>query len=99
MRPLIHSVVAVVCSVGTCRHVAAQAVGFGREDYRRGGHVRGHHRPRGPSRKLDQYGDIQIADERARLDSFAVELQNDPTADTPPVMLRHSLGAAGDVGR
>lgn len=32
------------------------------------------------SRKVDEYGDIQFADERARLDALAVELQNDPTA-------------------
>jgi hypothetical protein len=31
-------------------------------------------------RKLDEYGDIHIADEQARLDAFAVELKNDPTA-------------------
>ena len=31
-------------------------------------------------RKLDEYGDIQVGDEKARLGNFAVELQNDPTA-------------------
>jgi hypothetical protein len=32
------------------------------------------------SRKLDEYGDIGFADERARLDAFAEELKNDPTS-------------------
>jgi hypothetical protein len=29
---------------------------------------------------LDEYGNIRFSDERARLDNFAIELQNDPTA-------------------
>ncbi|HEV3470472.1 MAG TPA: hypothetical protein VG148_14210 [Pyrinomonadaceae bacterium] len=29
---------------------------------------------------LDEYGDISFEDEKARLDNFAIELQNDPTA-------------------
>lgn len=33
-----------------------------------------------PSRKLDEYGDIGLADERVRLDAFAEEMRNDPTA-------------------
>ena len=32
------------------------------------------------TRKFDEYGDIPFADEKARLDNFAIELQNDPTA-------------------
>lgn len=32
------------------------------------------------ARKLDEYGDIQVGDEKARLGNFAVELQNDPAA-------------------
>jgi hypothetical protein len=31
-------------------------------------------------RKIDEYGDLAAADERARLDSYAAELSNDPTA-------------------
>jgi hypothetical protein len=31
-------------------------------------------------RKLDEYGDITIGDEKARLDNFAIELQHDPNA-------------------
>lgn len=32
------------------------------------------------SRKVDEYGDIGFADERERLNQFATELRNDPTA-------------------
>ena len=32
------------------------------------------------SRKFDEYPDIARNDEKARLDNFAIELQNDPTA-------------------
>jgi hypothetical protein len=33
-----------------------------------------------PARKLDEYGDINFDEERARLDSLSVELENDPAA-------------------
>lgn len=33
-----------------------------------------------PTRKLDEYGNIPFAHEKARLDNFAIELQSDPTA-------------------
>jgi hypothetical protein len=32
------------------------------------------------SRKVDEYGSITVGDEKARLDNFVIELQNDPTA-------------------
>jgi hypothetical protein len=32
------------------------------------------------SRKVDEYGDIRWSDEKARLDNYIIELQNDPTA-------------------
>jgi hypothetical protein len=32
------------------------------------------------SRKVDEYGNIRFNDEKARLDNFAIELQNDPTS-------------------
>ena len=32
------------------------------------------------SRKVDEYGDVTAGNEKARLDNFAIELQNDPTA-------------------
>lgn len=33
-----------------------------------------------PIRKFDEFGDIQCEDEMARLDNFAIHLQNDPSA-------------------
>ena len=33
-----------------------------------------------PIRKFDEFGDIQCEDEMARLDNFAIHLQNDPAA-------------------
>jgi hypothetical protein len=33
-----------------------------------------------PARKFDEYGDIRFNDEKARLDNFAIQLQNEPTA-------------------
>jgi hypothetical protein len=30
--------------------------------------------------KFDEYGDIKFNDEKARLDNYAIQLQNDPTA-------------------
>jgi hypothetical protein len=32
------------------------------------------------ARKIDEYGNIRFNDEKARLDNYAIELQNDPTA-------------------
>src|SRR5204862_5517989 len=32
------------------------------------------------SRKFDEYGNIRFADEKARLDNFAIQLQNEPSA-------------------
>lgn len=36
--------------------------------------------PPRPARKFDEYGNIRFNDEKARLDNFAVQLQQDPTA-------------------
>ncbi|HEX8119510.1 MAG TPA: hypothetical protein VF521_19700 [Pyrinomonadaceae bacterium] len=33
-----------------------------------------------PTRAIDEYGDVPFDDEKARLDNFAIEVQNDPTA-------------------
>ena len=33
-----------------------------------------------PPRKFDEYGNIRFNDEKARLDNFAIQLQNEPTA-------------------
>ena len=34
--------------------------------------------PNPPARKFDEYGNIKFNDEKARLDNFAIELQNQP---------------------
>ena len=36
--------------------------------------------PPNPPRKFDEYGNIRFNDEKARLDNFAIQLQNEPTA-------------------
>ena len=36
--------------------------------------------PRGPDRNFDEYGLIRWEDEQARLDNFAIQLQNEPDA-------------------
>jgi hypothetical protein len=36
--------------------------------------------PPRPARKFDEYGNIRFNDEKARLDNFAIQLQNEPTA-------------------
>jgi hypothetical protein len=33
-----------------------------------------------PARRFDEYGNIRFNDEKARLDNFAIQLQNEPTA-------------------
>ena len=42
--------------------------------------VTGSTRPIGPTRLFDEFGDIKCEDEMARLDNFAVQLQNDPSS-------------------
>jgi hypothetical protein len=42
--------------------------------------VNGSTRPSGPTRPFDEFGDINCEDEMARLDNFAVQLQNDPSS-------------------
>jgi hypothetical protein len=37
-------------------------------------------RPVVTSRKFDEYGNIRFNDEKARLDNYAIQLQNEPTA-------------------
>src|SRR5207245_8103011 len=36
--------------------------------------------PRAECRKFDEYGNIRFNDEKARLDNYAIQLQNEPTA-------------------
>lgn len=53
--------------------------------------------PRIVSRKFDEFPDIQRNDEKARLDNFMIELQNDPTATAYVVIYPGSGSRRGDV--
>jgi hypothetical protein len=48
---------------------------------------------------LDEYGDIAFDDEKARLDNFAIELQNDPTAEGYLTCYGGRRGYAGEALR
>lgn len=50
-------------------------------------------------RKIDEYGNIQFNDEKARLDNFAIEMQNDPTAQGYLVCYGGRVGRAGEAQR
>jgi hypothetical protein len=50
-------------------------------------------------RKFDEYSDIAYNDEKARLDNFAIGLQNDPTATGYVVVNPGASRRAGDVQR
>lgn len=49
------------------------------------------------SRKFDEFPDIQRNDEKARLDNFVIELQNDPSATAYVVIYPGRAGKRGDV--
>lgn len=49
------------------------------------------------AKKVDEYGNIRFNDEKARLDNFAVELQNDPTAQAYLVCYGGRVGRAGEA--
>ena len=49
------------------------------------------------ARKIDEYGDLSLGDEQARLDNFAVELQNDPTAQGYVMAYGGRRGRAGEA--
>jgi hypothetical protein len=51
------------------------------------------------SRKMDEYGDIKINDEKVRLGYFAVELQNDPTAQGHLICYGGRRSRAGEAQR
>jgi hypothetical protein len=53
--------------------------------------------PRIVSRKFDEFPDIQRNDEKARLDNFVIELQNDPSATAYVVIYPGSASKRGDV--
>jgi hypothetical protein len=54
--------------------------------------------PVGP-RKIDEYGNIRFNDEKARLDNFAIEMQNDPTAQGYLVCYGGRTGRTGEAQR
>lgn len=52
-----------------------------------------------PSRKFDEFPDIARNDEKARLDNYAIELQNDPTATAYVIVYPGQRSRTGDVQR
>ena len=52
-----------------------------------------------PTRGIDEYGNITFEDEKARLDNFAIELQNDPTAKGYITCYGGRVGRAGAARR
>ena len=50
-------------------------------------------------RKFDEFPDIARNDEKARLDNYAIELQNDPTATAYVIVYPGRAGRTGDVHR
>jgi len=50
-------------------------------------------------RKFDEFPDIARNDEKARLDNYAIELQNDPTSTAYVIVYPGSQGRSGDVQR
>jgi hypothetical protein len=49
------------------------------------------------ARKVDEYGNIRFNDEKARLDNFAIELQNDPTAQGYIIAYGGRVGRRGEA--
>lgn len=49
------------------------------------------------ARKMDEYGALKPIDENARLDNFAIELQNDPTAQGYVIAYGGRVSKAGDA--
>ena len=52
-----------------------------------------------PPRKIDEYGNIRFNDEKARLDNYAIELQNDPTATGQIICYGGRRGRTGEAQR
>ncbi|MEA3013024.1 MAG: hypothetical protein QOD42_1569 [Sphingomonadales bacterium] len=52
-----------------------------------------------PTRKLDEYGDIPFEDEKARLDNFAIEVQNNPMGQGYLICYGGRVGRAGEAMR
>jgi hypothetical protein len=53
--------------------------------------------PKLSSRRFDEFPDISRNDEKARLDNFGIELQNDPTATAYVIVYPARSGKRGDV--
>jgi hypothetical protein len=53
--------------------------------------------PKLTSRKFDEFPDISRNDEKARLDNFAIDLQNDPTATAYVIVYPGRASKRGDV--
>lgn len=53
--------------------------------------------PKLTSRRFDEFPDISRNDEKARLDNFGIELQNDPTATAYVIVYPGKYGKRGDV--
>jgi hypothetical protein len=51
------------------------------------------------ARKIDEYGNIRFNDEKARLDNFAIELQNDPSAQGQIICYGGRRGRTGEAQR
>jgi len=51
------------------------------------------------ARKVDEYGNIRFNDEKARLDNYAIELQNDPTSQGYLICYGGRKGRAGEGQR
>jgi hypothetical protein len=49
--------------------------------------------------KIDEYGNIPMDDEKARLDNYAIELQNDPTAQGYLICYGGRVGYEGEAQR
>ena len=53
--------------------------------------------PRAPARKIDEYGNIRFNDEKARLDNYAIALQNEPGATGTIICYGGRVGRAGEA--
>ena len=50
-----------------------------------------------PARKVDEYGNIRFNDEKARLDNFAIALQNEPGSQGTIIAYGGRVGRAGEA--
>ena len=50
-------------------------------------------------RKFDEYGDIRFNDEKARLDNYAIQLQNEPGIAPATIVVFGNCAGAGQAQR